>query len=111
MPILKGEKDVEDNNAVISFLNLVLDQLSNRGIRVHVDDRPQLRPVRSADADADGCNRTRPPRDPLVSEFGTDIACLNRSLSPSCLLVFRGPSTSNGSGKVSHSDWRLACVI
>jgi hypothetical protein len=46
VPILKGDKASPDNDGVVAFMNMVLDQLRNHDIRVHVDDRPNMRPVR-----------------------------------------------------------------
>ncbi len=44
VPILKGEKDAAENDATNAFVNTVVSSLRTQGVRVHVDDRPNMRP-------------------------------------------------------------------
>lgn len=46
VPILKGDKEAPENDPIIAFMNLVVDDLRGSDIRVHIDDRPKMRPVR-----------------------------------------------------------------
>ena len=54
VPILKGDKATAENDAITAFVNTVVSALRTQGVRVHIDDRPNLRPVRAI-----GCGRRR----------------------------------------------------
>ena len=46
MPILKGDNNSPENDPIVALMNLVVDALRAAQIRVHIDDRPKMRPVR-----------------------------------------------------------------
>jgi prolyl-tRNA synthetase len=46
VPILKGDKATAENDAITAFVNTVVSALRTQNVRVHIDDRPNMRPVR-----------------------------------------------------------------